>query len=773
LPCSKHPNQLRFFSESKIFCPVCENKFPLSDKDTKEYYNNLKLLINSLNDQIVKIIQQLENPFQVFLFYLSIRENSTLDILSEPETGDYLAWVSLSYLIDHCFSAISDFVLEKDIADRFSEEVESLNMLFYDRILLELIDRTKNVFKSLNELLLLERKWAFLFQENGIISLVKNERTGLDYTPGNVIKKIESIYEKIIDKKMKQAFDAVNMAKMDWNKWMDHLDTETHDLLYSNHIYRKLRISYPNWKFPGFASSDITKIEALLKTLFLTFTNSGMKTICFLLNEKQLTNDDLKLIKLFELNSSLNLPVFKPKLIYKVGKHRYLCPGYSMRMLQLSLFRLVFEKEKSRQGNIAGLKYEWHIREAMSIFDLQFSHPITGKILIGYRPDIYGKKELADLMCYNSRFLFVIESKYRYFRLLKDLELEFAKFPEKIDFIKTNIEELGFDKHLQVIPLIVTPNVPYAFYENIPIVRHAQDAVAFVGNYVDKFYQVKPLSIDEEPSLKDFSLVEGFNATIAKRVDAKDNKEQGFYSGSVDLSENLYRIHDAEIHDIGTDDIDVIALPTSRTLMNIPHSLEKFRNIITFDVTSEIRGRMIEENVSKGDLVRFLVKNISGGWTQIQAVDYLLLEKTNNTRVLNPLERIHSAGLKVFKDFTLGLIAPSQVLATQYPSLARTILSLGDCIAEDKPCFLFIPRTQYPDEIIVGIPFWKAGTPYNCRVIPACRKTIEKSFILAISDICQALWYSMDVGLIPNPRIDVKGFEKIVTEITGLNVFKL
>ncbi|MFW9996773.1 MAG: hypothetical protein ACFFD4_32325 [Candidatus Odinarchaeota archaeon] len=633
MPCMLHPNTLRFLSpEMGIFCPECSN--------IKEITTNEKaLFLKNLNDRITALESSIHNEFSSLILELGLdelitwlvyeRESVAGQVLREPESGDYTSWIALSYLISCSFSKISDNNSESDILGSIIKPMTDEVSYSFRNKLKNLIDSTKILFTSFNDYTLLKSNKAAVFSLNGALQVVKNESCQLDFTPEPVLEEIYRKRDTIKNPIVKDVHTEFESLMKNANTISGRFTDDLHELYYSDLILKKLRRIFPKRMFPNLKLKPATELENFLDGLLLTDSSSEERSrVVKIVNTSE---SPPSTVSISRQQTSITIRDYKPSILLKTDRNELIVPLITARMFQICLWRFVKRQHLSKIGNVSGAKNEQHIYDNLHMFDLQFNHPKTGEILIGYEPDIYNSKEIADVIAYNDEYLFIIESKHWHSAKLTSLEEEFEKFLPKIDFFKKNIDKLGFNKNLQVIPFIVTPNAPYAEYKGISIVRSGFEAQMLVGTYAEDMSKPVPLSLDETLRLTAFNIPANYRAFSPVSVDGRTKKLIEGYPDLKKLGENLYRIHDVlfEKCDKTSNEIVVKMIPFSDVLSN--DNLLTQRNLypLTFDMTGEMTKKVSKKKPFKGDLVRVIVKNLNGGWNQVQVIDFHILERVN------------------------------------------------------------------------------------------------------------------------------------------------
>jgi len=244
----------------------------------------------------------------------------------------------------------------------------------------------------------------------------------------------------------------------------------------------------------------------------------------------------------------------------------------------------------------------------LNSYELETRHPITNKPLVNV-PHPERNEEIADVMAYNSRYVFVIESKFWDAPLLSDIEVELEKFSKKIEYIKSNLDKFGITPPKIVLPVFYTLFPPYAMWGDIRLFP----SVLAIGFYLNKIVERKELKLlSESPELK--RALDSVKDSSVGSIDAHEIDHE--------IEENRFRIQEGVVRKYDEKEVTVkIQNPFGYPFEIAP------------DLTEKTYREMKEAGIKEGDTIRMGLVNISGTWSITQFLYFVPVSRPLSEQV--------------------------------------------------------------------------------------------------------------------------------------------
>ena len=283
-------------------------------------------------------------------------------------------------------------------------------------------------------------------------------------------------------------------------------------------------------------------------------------------------------------------------------------PSYTLIILNLSLYRWSGIGRVGDSLNIVGGTMENYIFVFLNSYELETRHPITNKPLVNV-PHPERNEEIADVMAYNSRYVFVIESKFWDAPLLSDIEVELEKFSKKIEYIKSNLDKFGITPPKIVLPVFYTLFPPYAMWGDIRLFP----SVLAIGFYLNKIVERKELKLlSESPELK--RALDSVKDSSVGSIDAHEIDHE--------IEENRFRIQEGVVRKYDEKEVTVkIQNPFGYPFEIAP------------DLTEKTYREMKEAGIKEGDTIRMGLVNISGTWSITQFLYFVPVSRPLSEQV--------------------------------------------------------------------------------------------------------------------------------------------
>lgn len=580
----------------RLRCPTCE---PIKVLDSKPKIEEAEKLLCELKLNLNEALKEVNSDLVVETLFIE-REKAAYKCLAQTTSKEdaIKRWLSISYLLSKYpwkgSGSPSNSFIEYLISS--AEEI-----LEYENICL----RLKNDIEK-------------IISVNSSEINVPTEFDVLNSIPEEVLKQYAQQFTLMNDKKENgwRNFDLEFIKEVMVQPGLP--------IVVGDEIYRHLKRAYPYRILPQLSPSMVHDFIEMSLTLagFIAFQLGQnfanqygiLKTHIqfleevktFLFKEKsekvrwffeQLENSGAK----FQNNMGKTV-------IFKTVDGAVFLPYFSLYLLAHLCLRWEKRPEKGEYYRYIGKTVEDVIFSFISAYSANTNHPKTGKPLLRVSHPEKPGEEIADVMAYNNRYLVVIESKFWETLTIKDLEAELFKFYEKINYIKKNLVKFNLAKNLEIKPFFYVPYPPYSEWNGIKLVP----SIVLLGIEISRFFTLRPTKLAPRfPKLQ----------KILQKI--KDPTPYPIDLSLIDPSipSNTYRVQDGVVESYDMKEATVlidnpIGLPT----------------VLIVDISSSIFNELRDARVDKGDVIKMVLFNLNNAWTQIQLVEFKVMNRYELSR---------------------------------------------------------------------------------------------------------------------------------------------
>ena len=303
----------------------------------------------------------------------------------------------------------------------------------------------------------------------------------------------------------------------------------------------------------------------------------------------------------FKIHGAASPATLGGTVILATEKDRVFLPYFSIFLLVYLCMRWSKKPEKGEFLRYIGKSVEDLIFSFIKAYDLNTDHPILKKPLLRVPHPEKGNEEIADIMGYDSKYLVVIESKFREALTTVDLDVELTKFFKNIDYIRSNMAKFGFSGALEIKPFFYTPFPPYSEWNGIVLTP----SLVLLGIELSKLVASRPTRlVSRSQQLQQLLLT--INDSTPYPIDCS--------TVDYSLSPDTYRLQDGVVEDCDEDEIIVlvdnpIGLPT----------------VLIVDINEEVHTELETKSVGKGDIIKMVLLNLNKAWSQVQLVEFKLI----------------------------------------------------------------------------------------------------------------------------------------------------
>ena len=131
---------------------------------------------------------------------------------------------------------------------------------------------------------------------------------------------------------------------------------------------------------------------------------------------------------------------------------------------------------------------------------------------------------------------------------------------------------------------------------------------------------------------------------------------------------------------------------------------------------------------------------------------------------------IQSGWKDIASDYTAAWMGPIEAVEAHFPHVSGAISTVRHRISRTLPMIIYQSRESPPERTNVAVPYEEGGDPYKCRLVATGQLTPEESRLLG--DFAQAIWFSIDSGMLPHPA-EGEAFMKKLVEWTDEKLFRL
>jgi hypothetical protein len=440
---------------------------------------------------------------------------------------------------------------------------------------------------------------------------------------------LNSIPEEVL-KQYAQQFTSMNGKKENgWWNFDLHFIKEAIvqpglPLVIGDEIYRHLKRTYPYRILPQLSPSmvhDFIEMSLILAgfiafQLGQNFANQYgiLKTDAQFLEEVKsfLFKKESEKVKWFfeqlENSGTKSQTNLGKTVVCKTVDGTVFLPYFSLYLLAHLCLRWEKRPEKGEYYRHIGKTVEDVIFSFISAYSVNTNHPKTGKPFLRVSHPEKPGEEIADVMACNHRYLVIIESKFWETLTIQDLEAELSKFREKLNYIKKNLAKFGFPENLEIKPFFYVPYPPYSEWNGIKLVP----SIALLGIEISRFFKPRPTKLTpRSPELQ--QILQGIKDATPYPIDLSLIEQL--------IPPDTYRVQDGVVESYDAKEVTVlidnsIGLPT----------------VLIVDISSSIFNELRAAGVDKGDVIKMVLLNLNKAWTQIQLVEFKVMNRCELSR---------------------------------------------------------------------------------------------------------------------------------------------
>lgn len=586
---------IRIITKQRVLCPKCEN---LSIEAKSETINKLKDELRLLQKYFLKANNE-TNYNQSFGSAIYDRECAAQVILHSPRDRCRAIeeWITFTWLLHNL-----KFVKKG-----------TLGCSNY----VELVDLSRKITKLYNRLYCIEQDKAVVILVNGKETFEWTENEPLTFVPEEALTKTysQTIFE--VSNKYKMHSDII---------WLQEgLMAPIHIWLLSEEIARLLKQSYHARLFPDFKKHDISVFSEISQELSNTGLKLNFERNMDLKNQCFLSSDKTHFKQFKDILFSRNIPEnhvdwymksmltansdpFKLSsaiIVKDEEKDSFWIPLYTLQMLAIATMKHMNTSSLGHAQNNKGEIVEEHFFSIFATYEVSLRNPHNHKTLIRVKHPDKPNCEIADLMCFNDKYLVVMECKFWNSPKLDDLESELKKFKNNIDYIQTNLSKFSFPPSLKVIPLFYTPYTPYADWNGITLLNSSP---AVIEKLQELFSERKNELLTETEGLE-ILFSQCTSEPLPFPLDAAEVNTL--------VQPDTFRIQDGIIWDFDDKEVTMI----------IGNPIGLSAVMLCLDITKQIFEELKQKDLQKGDIIRMIIVNLNGSWIIVQLARLHLLAK--------------------------------------------------------------------------------------------------------------------------------------------------
>ncbi len=575
----------------KLLCPSCDSVRVVDPtQKIEETEKNLQESTLHLDETLKRV-----NPELVIETLVIEREKAALRCLMDNALKDdaIRRWLSIAFLLSK--------YPWKGVGTPRRSLVEYL------------ISSAEEILEYENEIFRLKNGLEKIISIDGSEETVPTEFDVLCNIPSEVLRQYEQQFV-LIEKRQKN-FDLLAIRETMVQPGLP--------LIIGEEVYRYLKRAYPHRILPQVSPSEAHRfIEISLRTAGIIAFQLGrdfadqygiLKTDAQFFGEVKsslIARAGAKAAWCFEQLENLGgSPInFGKTVIVKTTDGTVLLPYFSLYLLAHLCLRWEKSPEKGEYYRYIGETLENIIFSFVSAYSVNTDHPISGKPLVRVPHPEKQSEEIADVMVYDSRYLVVIESKFREALTIEDLEVELARFLEKINYIKNNLAKFGLPEKLKIKPFFYVPYPPYSEWNGIKLIP----SLVLLGIEIFRFFKPRPINLAPR-SKKIQQLLQTIEDVTPYPIDLSTIDQS--------ISPNTYRVHDGVIESYDAEEITVlidnpIGVPT----------------VLIADISKSIYDELKTKEADKGDVIKMVLLNLNRTWTQIQLTDFKLTGRFESPR---------------------------------------------------------------------------------------------------------------------------------------------
>lgn len=567
---------------------LCINCTGYNECSNDFYFKNWDIAFENQKKRIQLYEQKIDSKYGkgTTLLYIGInRENFAKEIYDNP-------YNSLEYVNDWLKHSLFFIVLDSQID---INELSPGNIASNDPNLKMLNDSLDGLVELYKGKFLLNDKYSvwkpYLFQKN--ICILSPHRTGL-YT--YFLKKFIDEEGDITLKKFGIASGELFLFRLSQE------DEKFRELLTTSSFSKAFKRGL--WRFNdfSFSSDEIGYLNLIFDpvTKLLDDFPGDFRTTAFR-NKNKLFPEEKALIEYLTnlmSNSKTGLFVFN---IYDYG-NAYIFGLYSLLIIKNILMSL---QSTGQYRQRVGSTIEYATMYMMNGLDVSTTLPNGNKGINVKWPGRKGK-ELADILLHKREKIIIIELKHWYIVEESEFSEQLNKFKERIDWLKLNHKELGFnDESYDIIPIFYCPFPPYSD-SNI-------DGIKIVNSHIEL---TEYLLIDKEIEYKQFNIKfldisfekNNIPTDIGRGYQLNEYLENNF---TFTIPENSKIIVDiGQINKFDWDNSEIV-------IESIP---ENGYWIIPVDIPIELTDKVKNLNLEKNDTIVFICLEYKGNAIYLQDI---------------------------------------------------------------------------------------------------------------------------------------------------------
>lgn len=595
LPCKCGATRIIY---KRLLCPVCES---IKVLDPKPKVEEIEKLLCKLKLNLEEALKEVNPKFVLETLFIE-REKAAYKCLTQTTFKEEAIkrWLSISYLL-------SKYPWE-------GSGVPSKSFIEY------LISSAEEILEYENVCFKLKNDIEKIISINGSEIYVPTEFAVLNSIPDEVLNQYA------------QEFISIKINDGKENSWWNfdlHLIKEVMvqprlPLVVGDEIYRHLKRIYPYRILPRLSPSMVRDFIEMSLTLagFIAFQlgqnfanqHGILKIDTEFLEEVKSFLFEKKSEKLewfFEQveNSGMKSQTNLGKtLIFRTMDGKVFLPYFSLYLLTHLCLRWEKRPEKGEYYRYIGKTVEEVIFSIMSAYSVNTNHPKTGELLLRVPHPEKPGEEIADIMAYDNRYLVIIESKFWETLTIKDLETELSKFLKKIDYVKKNLMKFGFPENLEIKPFFYIPYPPYNEWNGIKLVP----SIVLLGIEISRFFKPRPIKLAPR-SQKLQRILQSIKDATPYPTDLSLIDQT--------IPPNTYRVQDGVVENYNEKEITV--------LVDNPIGLPTF---LIADISDSVFNELKMAGVSKGDVIKMILLNLNKVWTQIQLVEFNVMNRCKLSR---------------------------------------------------------------------------------------------------------------------------------------------
>jgi len=581
----------------KLLCPKCESIEIVDPKPRiEETEKRLRESMLNLNEALKNV-----NPELIIESLLIEREKAAQKCLTKTifKCDVIKRWLSISFLL-------SKYPWQGS---------GSPNRSFIEY----LISSAEEILGYENDLFRLKDGLEKIISVNGSEVAVPTELDVLHSIPDDVMKQYEqqlTLTKEIVEnEKHSRNLDLLFMREIMVQPGLP--------LLIGDEIYRHLRRMYPHRILPLLYPSNVHDfIKMSLKLAGFIAFQLGPKFA----NQCGILETDaqfLEEVKSFLFDNNAKVDWFFKQLensgeksqinlgktvIFKTMDGTVFLPYFSLYLLAHLCLRWEKRPEKGEYYRYIGETMEDVIFSFISAYSVHTNHPKTEKPLLRVPHPEKPGEEIADVMAYDDRYLVVIESKFRETLTVKDLEAELSKFFTKLDYIKNNLVKFGLSENLKIKPFFYVPYPPYTECHGIKLIP----SLVLLGIEISHFFKPHPIKL--APRSKELQqILQSIKDATPYPIDLSLINQS--------IPPNTYGVQDGVIESYNEEEVSAlidnpIGLPT----------------VLIVDISDSIFSELKAAGVDRGDVIKMILLNLNKAWTQIQLVEFKVMNRYELSR---------------------------------------------------------------------------------------------------------------------------------------------